>query len=173
MPLQLRTCQNDKEILPSKKVKGYNRYDIDGAHWYKINGINNSSNKLVWDLNSPIELSSGLYKIWYCEDLSNYTLSDNSGTVSYKMKVTGTKQVKKSACDILNKIANEPKIPPNCSKVPDGFAESGQIKCCKDGQMPEIDYFIDRNTAGKFKEGTHETISTDTWELCRTKMNLV
>lgn len=163
------TRHNDKEILPSKKVKGYSRYDVDGAHWYKINNITNTSNKLIWDLKSPIELSSGLYKIWYCEDLSNYTLGDNSGSVSYKMKVTGSKQVKKSACEILNKIANQPKIAPNCTKVPNGFSESGQIKCCKDGQMPQLDYFINKNTAGKFKEGAHETISTDTWEQCKIK----
>ena len=161
------TTYDNKILLPSKKVKGYKRLDIDSAHWYTIDGIDNSSPKLVWDLNSPLELQSGLYKIWYCEDLSNWTLGDNNGVAKYKMKILSTKITKKSGCDILNKIANEPQIPYNCSKVPLGFSESGQVKCCKDEQTPVVDYFIDRNTAGKFDSGTHETIKTDSWEKCR------
>ena len=50
------TTHDDKLLLPSKKVKGYNRLDIDSAHWYTIEGINNSSDKLVWDLSLPLEL---------------------------------------------------------------------------------------------------------------------
>ena len=161
------TTHDDKLLLPSKKVKGYNRLDIDSAHWYTIEGINNSSDKLIWDLSLPLELTTGLYKIWFCEDLTNWTLSDNNGIANYIMTITYSINTKKSGCDILNKIANEPQVPYNCSKVPPGFPESGQVKCCKDEQNPVIDYFIDRNTAGKFDSGTHDTIQTDTWEKCR------
>lgn len=161
------TSHDNRILLPSTKVIGYQRLDIESAHWYSIEGITNSSPKLIWQLNSPIELRNGLYKIWYCEDLAKWTLSDNNGLAKYKMRLFYYKEKKESTCDILNRIANEPVIPYHCSKVPLGFPESGQIKCCKDEQLPEIDYFIDRNTAGKFESGTHTTIKTDDWQKCR------
>lgn len=151
------TSINNKHLLPNKNIKGYKRLDIDATHWYEIEGIDNSSPSLIWELEKPMEIRSDTYKIWYCEDLTKYTDEDNSGTVNYKLTIFGKENKKKSGCDILKNLANEPSIPSNCTKVPIGYPESGQIKCCKEGKEPVIDKFITRQTAAYLENGYHKT----------------
>lgn len=159
----------NKEILPNKNVKKYLRLDVDGAHWYTIEGTDNSSYTMTWELEKPIDLMADTYKIWYSEDLSKNMVEDNGGYSNYNLKIFAYKNIKKSSCDIIKEIANQPSIPLNCVKVPIGFSEAGKIKCCKDGKMPVYEKFLKKNTAGYLENNKHEQITSQSIDECQKK----
>jgi len=62
-----------------------------GSHWYNMDGVDGDSTSMAWTFKEPVVFGSshhhgvGEYKLWYNEDLSDYTEHDNSGRACYDM----------------------------------------------------------------------------------------
>jgi hypothetical protein len=82
---------NRREILPNINVKGYKKTNHDSvkqAHWYTIDGVGRDSKTMTWELKTPQTFMPGDYRLWYNEDLTNWTEADNRGWATYKMTMT-------------------------------------------------------------------------------------
>ena len=42
---------------------------------------------MTWKVEGKVSLGAGEYELWYSEDLSNGTESDNSGTACYDLNI--------------------------------------------------------------------------------------
>ena len=85
------TDSNKREILPNVNVKGYKKTHHNSktqAHWYKMEGVGRDSKTMTWELNAPQTFMPGDYRLWYNEDITNWTESDNIGWATYKMTMT-------------------------------------------------------------------------------------
>jgi len=53
------------------------------AHWYKMDGVNKNSDSMDWVFKEPVQFLAKEYKLWYNEDLTGGTESDNRGQACY------------------------------------------------------------------------------------------
>jgi hypothetical protein len=84
------TKGNDRNvIMPTNQVEGFTRTGHNHAHWYTMAGVNaKTSRTLSMKLKAgvkPLKVSS--LDLWYNEDLSGGTESDNSGRACYEVSV--------------------------------------------------------------------------------------
>jgi len=65
--------------------------DPDANHWYQMEGVNRDTTVLTWQVKDGVYnmKMEGAYKVWYNEDLHDYTEGDNDGQVCYDMEVFG------------------------------------------------------------------------------------
>jgi len=80
-----------KEVIMPKEdqVDGMTRESHAHAHWYKMNGVGKTTRTLPMKLKSgmaPLKVSGEL-DLWYNEDLTGGTESDNAGTACYEVAV--------------------------------------------------------------------------------------
>ena len=75
------TDERNKIILPTK-------FDFPKGKWYKLPGYNAKSKSLVFTSNSSLSFG-GQLKLWYGEDLVDYTTRDNHGKVCAEVFVSG------------------------------------------------------------------------------------
>jgi len=65
-------------------IKGFNRMDKAHAPWYKLDGYNPRSEKLIFRKPGvEYNLDAGEYRLLYNEDLTNGTEADNSGVACF------------------------------------------------------------------------------------------
>jgi len=81
----LITDKNKRELLPNLNVKGYSKTNHKKTHWYKMAGVGKDSKKMIWELKTPQTFMPGDYHLWYGEDLTNWSESDNIGWATYKI----------------------------------------------------------------------------------------
>jgi len=87
---------DNKIIMPKEgQVRGVRRthHTDDEAHWYTMDqrGFGGgrdmgSARTLSMKLNTPLKVSGAL-DLWYNEDITDWTISDNSGTACYEVSV--------------------------------------------------------------------------------------
>jgi len=54
------------------------------AHWYKMDGVSGHTEQMAWTFLEPMKFAAGShYKLWYNEDLTGGTESDNHGKACY------------------------------------------------------------------------------------------
>lgn len=83
------TMGGQKDVLMphAGQVDGVTGGGSGHAHWYKMDGVDKSSPTLSMKLTKgPLKLSGSL-DLWYNEDLSGGTESDNHGTACYEVSV--------------------------------------------------------------------------------------
>lgn len=89
------TAHADSQIIMPKEgqVKGVRRTDHTQAHWYTMDqrGFGggrdmHSARTLSMKLNTPLKVPGSL-DLWYNEDLTDWTIADNSGTACYEVSV--------------------------------------------------------------------------------------
>jgi len=68
-----------------------NQHRYDAANWYHIEGVNKDTKELALQIKDGVyDLKmEGEYKVWYGEDLHDWTEGDNSGRVCYDVEVFG------------------------------------------------------------------------------------
>jgi hypothetical protein len=88
--IALLLTQSKRRVLPSTNVKGYKKTSHRHAHWYTLSGVSRRSKTMKWQLNKAQMLKAGTYQLWYNEDLTGGTESDNRGTAVYKVTITGS-----------------------------------------------------------------------------------
>ena len=77
----LITDDNNRILLPTK-------FDFPNGKWYKLNGYNSKSKSLVFTSKASLNLG-GQLKVWYGEDLVDYTPEDNHGRVCAQVFASG------------------------------------------------------------------------------------
>jgi len=75
-------------IMPHQnQVIGMTKTDHSHAHWYRMQGVTQTTRTLPMKLSgAPIKVSGEL-DLWYNEDLTGGTESDNDGTACYEVAV--------------------------------------------------------------------------------------
>ena len=69
----------DSILLPTK-------FDFPDGKWYKKNGINSKSKELVFNNDVGMYISKSCpLKVWYGEDLVDFTAEDNTGKVCFQV----------------------------------------------------------------------------------------
>lgn len=63
----------------------------DHAAWYMMDGVQKDSKQMEWIFKQPYSFAQGDYKLWYSEDLSGATESDNSGRACFDLALTHSK----------------------------------------------------------------------------------
>ena len=96
--IALLLTQSKRQVLPSTNVKGYKKTSHRHAHWYTLSGVSRRSKTMKWQLNKAQMLKAGTYQLWYNEDLTGGTESDNRGTAIYKVTITGSRTQPKTSC---------------------------------------------------------------------------
>jgi hypothetical protein len=96
--IALLLTQSKRRVLPSTNVKGYKKTSHRHAHWYTLSGVSRRSKTMKWQLNKAQMLKAGTYQLWYNEDLTGGTESDNRGTAVYKVTITGSRTQPKTSC---------------------------------------------------------------------------
>lgn len=78
-------------IMPlTTNTAGFTRQPNDN-HWYKMDGVTRDGEEMVWQIKDGVyDLKlEGNFKLWYTEDLKDYTEHDNEGQVCYDVEVFG------------------------------------------------------------------------------------
>eukprot|EP00947_MAST-08B_sp_MAST-8B-sp1_P004937 g4937.t1 len=82
-----RRSANQAPLLPTTSMPGITQTHHGHAWWYKATGVSKSSKAMTWKVEGKVSLGAGEYELWYNEDLSNGTESDNSGTACYDLNI--------------------------------------------------------------------------------------
>jgi len=75
-------------VMPTAEVVGFSRTHHEDAHWYTMQGMKASTRTLSMKLEDGAKpLKTGALDLWYAEDLTGWTESDNSGEACYEVAV--------------------------------------------------------------------------------------
>eukprot|EP00947_MAST-08B_sp_MAST-8B-sp1_P003923 g3923.t1 len=74
-------------LLPTADMEGITKTSHGHAWWYNAAGTTKNSKTLTWNVDGKKELAAGEYQVWFNEDLTGGTESDNWGSACYDMKL--------------------------------------------------------------------------------------
>jgi len=84
-------ASQQKVLAPVDGTEGYSHSGRGHGHWYHMEGIGKTSPVMTWKLGSPIQADDDAFDLWFSEDLTDESESDNMGEVCYDVELTSSK----------------------------------------------------------------------------------